>query len=182
MKIKAIILIMLFVFMLAMPINATDIYSINDVRNLETSVHMQDKPINAYIDYRDMDEAPSGGYIEESKELLLPHDLGLGKHRLEIETENGIKGYDFYVVKGDEDISIYEGYTPYYYEDDPTDEMIDADFTAFTGSMMGDEKQFAMNEKKIIAATQIIPRFSVRLGVSTETDDSLTSKEIGLTL
>ena len=175
------IAILLSILFIIASVNATDIYNIHDVRNIETSIHMQDKPVNAYIDYRDVNEAQSGGYIEESKEFILPHDLGLGKHMLEIETENGMRRYDFYVVKGDEDTSLYEGYTPYYYEDDPTDEMIDDDFTAFIGSMMEDEKQFAMNEKKIIATTQLIP-ISVRLGISTETDDSLTSKEIGLTL
>ena len=185
MKVKIVLSIILVLLMIA-PICATDIYNINDVRNLETSIHMQDKPINAYIDYRDINEAPSGGYFEESKELLLPHDLGLGKHRLEIETENGIKGYDFYVVKGDEDISIYEGYTPYYYENDIYEDEIEEDYATFNAlynnTYEDNDITYEITDDNILIKKIIVPagltKVNVKLGIINDIDNSLTSVKI----
>lgn len=109
--------IFIIIFLLIGNVNATDTYKIKDVRNLETSIPMQNEPTNVYIDYRNMDEADSGGYIQGENRFVLPHDLGLGKHKMEIETKDGITEYDFYIIKDSEDINIYDGYSPYYYDD-----------------------------------------------------------------
>ena len=112
-------------------VGATDTFNIHDVRLSETSIPMQDAPIKTYIDDRNIDEAPSGGYVGNG-EYVLPHDLGLGKHKMKILTSKGTTTYDFYIVKSDEDVSIYDDYTPYYYEDDIDDETIEEDYNAFS--------------------------------------------------
>ena len=128
-KLLAILLLLLFTIQC---VGATDIYTIDDVRNSKTSIHFDDEILSSYIDYRNIEtEADSGGYIAETKEYILPHDLGLGKHRMEILTSKGTTTYDFYIVKEDEDTSIYDDYTPYYYEDEIDDETIEEDYNTF---------------------------------------------------
>ena len=108
-----IISICIIIFLLIGSISATDTYKIKDVKNLETSIPMQNEPSNVYIDYRNMNEADSGGYIQGENRFVLPHDLGLGKHKMEIETKDGITEYDFYIIKDSENTNIYDGWDVY---------------------------------------------------------------------
>ena len=136
-------------------VGATDTFNIHDVRLSETSIPMQDAPLKTYIDDRNIDEAPSGGYVSNG-EYILPHDLGLGKHRMEILTSKGTTTYDFYVVKADENVSIYDDYTPYYYDEDATDETIEEDYNAFNDLYLFGEDTGAIEEEDEINIDEIV--------------------------
>lgn len=154
-------------------VGATDTYNIHDVRNLETSITMQE-PIKTYIDYRDIDEATSGGYVGNG-EYVLPSDLGLGKHQMEILTSKGTTTYDFYVVKSDEDVSIYDDYTPYYYDEDATYETIEEDYNAFNDLHFFGDDTGAIEEEDRINIGQIIVSIDPTMYLF---DETLTNGEI----
>lgn len=181
-KTTMIISICIIMFLFIGSISATDTYNINDIRNLEASIPMHNQPTNIYIDYRDIDEAESGGYIQDENRFVFPHDLGLGKHNMEIHTENGVEKYDFYVVKSDENIKIYDGYTPYYYDNtnESDESVIEEDYNDFIAQEtatenIGDDGVTAIVNNDDIVEDNGLIAIKVMLGDNLiSTNDSLT--------
>ena len=161
-------------------VNADSTYNIDDVRNLETSIHIgeiQENHFHSEIDGRNIEEeAPSGGYIGGG-EYLLPHDLGLGKHTLEItitdEWDNVVKTqtFTFYIVKADEDPSSYDDYSPYYYEE-VTAEQLEEDYQDFIISQSFTEDND--DEIETIEHPTLL-KVNVNIGTLERIDETLTS-------
>ena len=182
MKLRNILAIALIFFMLMQTVSATDTYNIQDVRNLETTIHIgevQENHFHSEIDGRNIEEeAPSGGYVGDGK-YTLPHDLGLGKHKLDVSItdewgdEVDKRTYQFYIVKGDEDTSIYDEYAPYYYENDENinDEQLDVDYQDILTSFSFVDDNGGFEEPyEFVNVIISLDLFNV--------DDSLTSVEI----
>ena len=162
-------------------VGATDTYNIQDVRNLETTIHIgeiQENHFHSEIDGRNIEEeAPSGGYIGDG-EYLLPYDLGLGKHTLNIlikdEWGETVKTstYQFCIVKADEDPSVYDDYSPYYYSDEINDEQLEEDYQDFMISQTFTED----NDDEIEPIEHpTLLKVNVNIGTLERIDETLTS-------
>lgn len=179
-----------------------DHYLINNTKQLQSTFSVKkDKKhtLHSYIDYRNIEaEADSGGYIDETGEYLLPCDLGLGKHNIcfIIEDENGNyiskTSYQFNILKDENDNpAIYEGYTPYYYNEEIEDNMIEEDYNAFQ-ELYGNsaiQPLFVSVQPQITLQNvikqneqELLPVVHVNLGIINGIDNSLTSQEITLDL
>ena len=145
--------------------------------------------VHSYIDYRNIEtEADSGGYVDDD-EYILPHDLGLGSHKIsfifEDDEGNYVSkvSYDFYVLKNiDDDLKMYEGYTPYYYTDDIDDDFIEEDYNEYKWLYEFGENNFINDifedDDTFISVNNDFMKVNVNLGTFDEIDDSLTSVEI----
>lgn len=209
--IRILVITMLFIVMLQ-TVNATDIdmntiidgddfgqvdidmkdtYLINDTRQLNTMIKINtniDKKqyVHSFIDGRNIEsEAKSGGYIEDTNEYVLPHDLGLGFHTLQFLIEEngeyiGKATYNFAIAKSNDDnLEKYKGFTPYYYEDgfDVDEDLLEEDYKEFMELYsMIDSTPEITNMGNMIASEPM--KVNVNLGIIGDIDDSLTSKEI----
>ena len=181
MDLKNIFFIILLSLIVLQTVNADSTYNIDDVRNLETSIHIgeiQENHFHSEIDGRNIEEeAPSGGYIGGG-EYLLPHDLGLGKHTLEItitdEWDNVVKTqtFTFYIVKADEDPSSYDDYSPYYYNEEVTAEQLEEDYQDFIISQSFTEDND--DEIETIEHPTLL-KVNVNIGTLERIDETLTS-------
>ena len=182
MDLKNIFFIILLSLIVLQTVNADSTYNIDGVRNLETSIHIGGIQENQYltseIDGRNIEEeAPSGGYIGDG-EYLLPYDLGLGKHTLNIlikdEWGETVKTstYQFCIVKADEDPSVYDDYSPYYYSDEINDEQLEEDYQDFMISQTFTEDND--DEIETIEHPTLL-KVNVNIGTLERIDETLTS-------
>jgi hypothetical protein len=199
MKHKTLILtIILIVLLLLQSVNATTTYNINDVRNNEATIHIgtikTNEHIYSEIDGRNINEAPTGGYAEDTGEYFLPYDLGLGHHTLEIiiidewgETVKTLT-YNFCIIKHSENPNVYDEYSPYYYCDEVTDEDIEQDYQDINKPLTDiDEENIVFEETNTIFEETILQNLpsieDYRVNVNIKKllngyDEGLTSVEI----
>lgn len=184
---KRIIITIVLLAIILQTASADTIYNIDDVRNLEAIIHIDEVTENQYlqseIDSRNIEEeANSGGYLGDG-DYLLPHDLGLGRHTLEItiydEWAEIVKTQTitFYIVKAEEDTSIYDDYSPYYYEE-INDEQIIEDYQDYITSQTlttNDNEEMEPVENPTVSLIKV----KVNIGTIQETiDETLTSVKL----
>lgn len=185
---KRIIITILLLAIILQTVSADTIYNIDDVRNLEAIVDIGEVTENQYlqseIDGRNIEtEADSGGYVGDG-EYILPHDLGLGRHTLEItiydEWAEIVKTQTitFYIVKAEENTNLYDDYSPYYYED-VTDEQVEEDYNDYVmAQTFTDEDNEDIVEPVETPTIQPI-KVKVNIGTIQETiDETLTSVKL----
>ena len=191
MKHKTVILTtILLVAVLLLPLNAATTYDIDDIRNHRTTIYIgeikQDQHIISEIDGRNIEEAPTGGYLDNG-EYLLPYDLGLGHHTLHIlilnEWGETIKTltYNFCIIKHSENPNVYDKYSPYYYSDEVTDEDIEQDYQDINKPLTDIDEENPTILEETLQQLPNIEDYRVNINIKKslkEYDEGLTSVEI----